>query len=72
MKRWIVLIIVGCLGSVTALEMALANPSPDKRNENHVYAITQNSTLKLDQVWELIENAGASAKVNQSDQATLL
>ncbi|MEQ8753057.1 MAG: hypothetical protein RID09_05975 [Coleofasciculus sp. G1-WW12-02] len=70
MKRWIVLIIVGCLGSVTALEMALANPSPDKRNENHLYALTQNSTLKLDQVWELIENARASAKVNQLAQAT--
>lgn len=73
MKRWVVLIIVGCLGSVTALEMALANPSPDKRgNKNHVYALTQNSTLKLDQVWELIENARASAKVNQPDQATRL
>ncbi|MEQ9548890.1 MAG: hypothetical protein RIM23_04640 [Coleofasciculus sp. G3-WIS-01] len=70
MKRWIVLIIVGCLGSVTALEMALANPSLDKRNENHLYTLTQNSTLKLDQVWELIENARASAKVNQPDQAT--
>ncbi|MFP5272714.1 hypothetical protein [Coleofasciculus sp.] len=70
MKRWIVLIIVGCLGSVTALEMALANPSLDKRNENHLYALTQNSTLKLDQVWELIENARASAKVNQLAQAT--
>ncbi len=73
MKQWIVLIIVGCLGSVTALDMALANPSPDKRrNLNYVYALTQNSTLKLDQVWELIENARASAKVNQPDQATRL
>ncbi|EDX76405.1 tetratricopeptide repeat domain protein [Coleofasciculus chthonoplastes PCC 7420] len=73
MKRWIVLIIVGCLGSVTALDMALANPSPDKRrNLNYVSALTQNSTLKLDQVWELIENARASAKENQLAQATRL
>lgn len=73
MKRWIVLIIAGCLGSVTALEMALANLSPDKKgNENHVYALTQNSTLKVDQVWELIENACASAKTNQLDQAIRL
>lgn len=73
MKRGLLLIIVGCLGSVTALEMALANPLLDKRgNDNHLYALTQHSTLKLDQVWELIENARALATDNQLAEATTL
>jgi len=73
MKRGLLLIIVGCLGSVTALEMALANPLLDKRgNDNHLYALTQHSTLKLDQVWELIEKARALATDNQLAEATTL
>lgn len=70
MKKWTVLILVGCLGNLPWLEVASANPKLLQQNVViAAFPITQTSPTVVDRVWELVENARSLAKGNKQAQA---